>query len=54
VIGDNPVAEAQTDARACLLSRTGFSGERGYEMFVDPHLACDVWDNILHYGKNMG
>ncbi|MDY0223190.1 MAG: aminomethyltransferase family protein [Desulfobacterium sp.] len=38
----------------CLLSRTGFSGERGYEIFVDPHLACDIWDNILVYGKEMG
>lgn len=38
----------------CLLSRTGFSGERGYEMFVDPHLACDIWDNILEHGKDMG
>jgi aminomethyltransferase len=38
----------------CLLSRTGFSGERGYEVFIDPHLACDIWDNILKYGKDMG
>ena len=38
----------------CLLSRTGFSGERGYEMFVDPHLACDIWDNILAHGKDLG
>ncbi len=38
----------------CLLSRTGFSGERGYEIFVDPHLACDVWDNILEHGKDLG
>lgn len=38
----------------CLLSRTGFSGERGYEMFVDPHLACNVWDSILEHGRGMG
>jgi aminomethyltransferase len=38
----------------CILSRTGFSGERGYEMFVSPHLVCDLWDNILSYGKEMG
>ncbi|MCG8642398.1 MAG: aminomethyltransferase family protein [Desulfobacterales bacterium] len=38
----------------CLISRTGFSGERGYEMFVDPHLACDIWDSILEHGKGMG
>lgn len=38
----------------CVLSRTGFSGERGYEIFVSPDLACDIWDNILSYGKDMG
>jgi aminomethyltransferase len=38
----------------CLLSRTGFSGERGYEIFVPPYVACDIWDNILRYGKDMG
>lgn len=38
----------------CLISRTGFSGERGYEIMIDPHLACDIWDNILVYGKDMG
>jgi aminomethyltransferase len=38
----------------CTLSRTGFSGERGYEMFVSPEFACDIWDNILTSGKDMG
>jgi aminomethyltransferase len=38
----------------CLLSRTGFSGERGYEVFISPQLAVSVWDNMLHYGRDMG
>ena len=38
----------------CILSRTGFSGERGYEMFVDPQYACIVWDSIMEHGKDLG
>lgn len=38
----------------CLISRTGFSGERGYEIMISPDLAVDIWDNILRYGKDMG
>lgn len=38
----------------CVLSRTGFSGERGYEIFVGSEYACDIWDNILHYGQDAG
>ena len=38
----------------CLLSRTGFSGERGYEIMISPEHAVDIWDNILLHGKDMG
>lgn len=38
----------------CLLSRTGFSGERGYEIMISPDVAVDMWDNIIEYGKDMG
>jgi aminomethyltransferase len=38
----------------CVISRTGFSGERGYEIFVGSEHACDIWDNILHHGRDVG
>lgn len=38
----------------CLISRTGFSGERGYEIMISPDVAVDIWDNIIKYGKDMG
>lgn len=38
----------------CLISRTGFSGERGYEIMISPEIAVDIWDNILRHGKDMG
>ncbi len=38
----------------CLISRTGYSGERGYEIFVGADVVCDVWDNILSKGEKEG
>lgn len=38
----------------CLISRTGFSGERGYEVMISPEYAVDIWDNIIKHGKDMG
>lgn len=38
----------------CIISRTGYSGERGYEIFAGANVVCDIWDKILSYGKDMG
>lgn len=38
----------------CLISRTGYSGERGYEIFVGRNDVCNVWDNILFEGEKEG
>ncbi|MAD95154.1 MAG: aminomethyltransferase [Rhodobacteraceae bacterium] len=37
-----------------MISRTGYTGERGYEIFVGAKDAVHVWDNILAEGKSMG
>lgn len=36
------------------ISRTGYTGERGYEIFVRGQDAGKVWDTILSDGKDMG
>jgi aminomethyltransferase len=36
------------------LSRTGYTGEDGFEVFVPPHQAVKVWDAILEAGKDEG
>jgi aminomethyltransferase len=36
------------------ISRTGYTGERGYEIFVRRQDAHTVWDTILAEGKDMG
>ena len=34
----------------CRISRTGYSGERGYEVFVDEKYVGDVWDKLIDAG----
>ena len=38
----------------CRISRTGYSGERGYEIFVAAAEVGDVWDQILGHGADKG
>ena len=39
---------------AGTISRTGYTGEDGYEVFVPPAQAERVWDAILHAGRSAG
>ncbi len=38
----------------CLISRTGFSGERGYEIFAKADAVTAIWDGILEHGRPQG
>lgn len=40
--------------RDVMISRTGYTGERGYEIFCRGKDATHLWDNILAAGKDMG
>ena len=40
--------------RPCMLSRTGYSGERGYEIFCGANDVGALWDAILENGAPMG
>jgi len=37
-----------------IISRTGYSGERGYEIFATAEHITDLWDQILEKGKSIG
>ena len=37
-----------------MISRTGYTGERGYEIFCRAEDAVEIWDTILDEGKPMG
>ena len=38
----------------CRISRTGYSGERGYEIFAGSAVIGDLWDQILGHGADRG
>ncbi len=38
----------------CRISRTGYSGERGYEIFASAAVVGDIWDQILVHGAELG
>lgn len=40
--------------RPCMISRTGYSGERGYEIFAGAEHIGPIWDAILEQGKSEG
>jgi len=37
-----------------LVSRTGYTGEDGYEILVENNFSEELWDKILEYGKEFG
>ena len=43
-------APATLFGHSCRLSRTGYSGERGYEIFADASAIGDIWDKLVEAG----
>ena len=43
-----------TDGTPILLSRTGYTGEFGFEIFVDPMHLAKVWEMLLESGEEYG
>ena len=48
-IGHYPFAEAEI-----MISRTGFTGDLGYELWIEPNLALTLWDRLYEAGANYG
>jgi aminomethyltransferase len=45
---------AELFGHPCRISRTGYSGERGYEIFVAAAVVGEVWDQILGHAADKG
>jgi len=41
---------AELFGRPCRISRTGYSGERGYEIFAGADVVVDIWDGLADAG----
>jgi len=37
-----------------MVSRTGFTGDLGYELWIEPELALDLWDSLYEAGSDYG
>ncbi len=47
------VSLSQIDAKA-LISRTGYTGEDGFEIYIDAQKGADLWNLLLEVGKDEG
>jgi len=43
-----------SDDKPLMVSRTGFSGDLGYELWIKPEMALDLWDALYTAGKDYG
>jgi aminomethyltransferase len=48
------VENATVGGVPCLVSRTGYSGELGYELYCKPEQAADLWNAVLEAGRPQG
>jgi aminomethyltransferase len=46
--------ETELFGHPCTISRTGYSGERGYEIFANADVIGDIWDQIVGQGASEG
>lgn len=44
--------QGQVDGRPALISRTGYTGEDGFELYVDPEHAPALWRRLLEAGAS--
>ncbi len=52
-LAETVIATAETDV-PCIVSRTGYTGERGYEICVSRDLAAHVWEALMRAGRPFG
>ncbi len=46
--------EAEFEGEGVVVCRTGYTGERGYELIVHNEVAGNLWDALLHAGAEFG
>jgi aminomethyltransferase len=46
--------EGQVAGQDCIVSRTGYSGELGYELFCQPDGAVPIWEALMEAGEEHG
>jgi aminomethyltransferase len=44
----------KVDAVECLIARTGYTGEDGFEIYFDPQFSENLWSKLLDAGQSVG
>ncbi len=53
-LGTYRFAEGEVDGRKAIVARTGYTGEDGFELFVEGEHADPLWEKLLETGKADG
>jgi aminomethyltransferase len=53
-LGSDTTAVRTDDGTPILLSRTGYTGEFGFEIFAEPEQIVPLWERIIDLGKSRG
>lgn len=48
------IAEASIQGIPLTISRTGYTGDLGYELWFSPQHALELWDLLIEHGANFG
>jgi len=46
--------EGKVSGHECVIARTGYTGELGFEIYADANNILDIWDAIMEAGKDKG
>jgi aminomethyltransferase len=47
-------AFGKVDGVECLIARTGYTGEDGFEIYFDPHFSEKLWNKLMDVGEPTG
>lgn len=47
-------ANGEVDGAPGIIARTGYTGEDGFELYIDPNASEQVWNKLLEAGKPLG
>ncbi len=48
------VENIDIDSIPCLVSKTGYTGENGYELYIKNQYAADLWEKLMEAGSEFG
>ncbi len=48
------VCETKTGGVPCVVARTGYTGEYGYELYLDAEQAGQLWNALMQQGRGLG